>query len=96
MDTVNVQQQGTNQLNTDMYVIVPRSNFSCNGRITGYMASLNQTNDQFEEYTNSRIVIWRLMNAEKTVYSIINEYRLRNIHINSMEDYHLSNVTLTE
>ena len=69
MDAVNVQQQGTNQLNADMYVIVPRNNFSCNGRITGYMASLNQTNNQFEECANPRIVIWRPMNAEKTVYS---------------------------
>jgi len=84
VNTVNVQQQGSDQLNTDMYVIVSMNNFSCNGRITGYMASLNQTNNQFEECANPRIVIWCPMNAKNTVYSIVNEYRLRNIHINNI------------
>ena len=73
MDTVNTQQRGTDQLNNDMYVIVPRSNFSCNGRITGYMASLNQTNDQFDDCANPRIIVWHPLtqNEQCTVLVII-------------------------
>ena len=42
VDKVNALKRGTNELSNNLYVIVPRSNFSCNGRITGYMVSLNQ------------------------------------------------------
>ena len=63
MDTVNAQQQGTDQL---LNVIVPRSNFSCNGRITGYMVSLNRSTDadNNDQCTNPRILILRPLDRE--------------------------------
>ena len=59
VDTVNVQQLGDNRLSSNLYVIVPRNNFSCNGRITGYMASLYLNVDDyvFDECNFPRILL---------------------------------------
>ena len=43
-DTVDVRQSGTNAASTSTQVIVPESDFSCNGRITGYLISLEKAN----------------------------------------------------
>ena len=40
-DTVNIRQQGTDTFSSGNQVIIPRSNFSCDGRITGYQISLS-------------------------------------------------------
>ena len=40
VDTVDVRQRGTNAASANRQVIVPESGFSCNGRITGYLISL--------------------------------------------------------
>ena len=39
-DIANVQQKGNGAASTNRQVIVPRSSFSCNGRVTGYLISL--------------------------------------------------------
>ena len=93
MDTVNTEQEGTDRLGSSLYVVVPRSNFSCNGRITGYMVSLHRDND--EDCDNPRILIWRPLSIEQTTYSIINTYTLRDGDINRMGSYHYANVTFT-
>ena len=93
MDTVNVEQEGTDQLGSSLYVVVPRSNFSCNGRITGYMVSLDQDDD--EDCNNPRILIWRPSNTEQTTYSIINTYTLRRGDIDRMGSYYYADVTFT-
>ena len=43
-DTVNVTQREFRVVPPNVQVIVPRSNFSCNGRVTGYLISLRQAN----------------------------------------------------
>ena len=43
-DTVNVRQRGNRQFGNGQ-VIVPRSNFTCNGRVTGYVISLESVGD---------------------------------------------------
>ena len=40
VDTVNVRKRGDNSASTTRQVIVPNSAFSCNGRVTGYLISL--------------------------------------------------------
>ena len=40
-----------------------------------------------------RIIVWRPINTEKTLYNIIDNYRLRVIHINAMESYYFANVS---
>ena len=39
---MNVEQAGTNSAGTNRQVIVPESDLSCNGRITGYLISLDR------------------------------------------------------
>ena len=46
VDTVNTKQRGTNAASTNEQVIVPASIFSCNGRITGYLISLESESSQ--------------------------------------------------
>ena len=92
VDTVNVQQRGTDELRSNSYVIVPRNNFSCNGRITGFMASLNQYGRFCE---NPSIIVWQPMNTERTLYNIRDSYTLNNSHVNAMGDYYFANVSFT-
>ena len=94
VDTVNVQRQGTDQLNNNGFYIVPRSNFSCNGRIIGYMASLDQINNR--RCNNPHILVWRPTNTKQTTYCIVDNYQLRNGDINRMESYYFANVSFTE
>ena len=95
MDIVNVQQQGNDRLNSNLYVIVPRSNFSCSGRITGYMASLNQDDDEFDECNFPRILVWRPLNTEQTTYTIVNTYTLSSRNIDRMGNYYFADVSFT-
>ena len=94
MDKVDVEQEGTDRLGSSLYVVVPRSNFSCNGRIAGYMVSLDRDNN--EDCDNPRILIWHPSNTEQTTYSIINAYALSGGDINITESYHYANVTFIE
>ena len=91
--TVNAQQRGTNTLGRLVNVVVPRYNFSCNGRITGFMASLNQ-DESF--CVNPRIVVWQPVNSQRTIYSFRNSYRLNDDDIVAIGNYHFANVSFTE
>ena len=93
VDTVNVQQRGTDRLSWWLYVIVPQSNFSCNGRITGYMASLNQ--DRSNNCFNPRIIVWQPVNTQRTMHSIRNISTLSSEDIITMENYYFANVSFT-
>ena len=94
MDTVTVQQQGSDRLSNNLYVIVPRNNFSCNGRITGYMVSLYQNeDDDFDECNFPRILLWHPMNTDQTAYTIDDTYTLSNSDINRMGSYYFADVS---
>jgi len=49
---VNIQQKGTNASTNDVQVIVPNISFSCNGRITGYLISLGDGDEDNEDEDN--------------------------------------------
>ena len=94
MDTAaNVQQRGTDTLGNRLNVIVLRYNFSCNGRITGFMASLDQ--DESSRCGNPRIVVWQPVNSQRTVYSFRNSYRLNDDDIVAIGNYHFASVSFT-
>ena len=97
VDRVNFRQWGTNQSSIDMYVIVPRSRFSCNGRITGYMASLywNYDEEDIEACSKPRILIWHPLNRDHTMYSVRNATRLRNNLIKELGDYYFAKESFT-
>ena len=87
IDMVNVQQQGNSQVNANSQVVVPRSRFSCNGRLTGYLVSLNHDNAG-DEYPH--IEIWRL---DRPFYVKISEYVLTEGDITEMNNYYFANVS---
>ena len=95
VDTVDVQQQGIRRRlwpQRYSYVIVPRSNLSCNGRITGYMASLYRYDDDDECYLPS-ILIWHPLNTKQMMYGITHNYTLNTSDVNQMQDYYFANIS---
>ena len=92
VDTVNARQRGNITEPSIRQVIVPRSNFSCNGRITGYAISLLALRERTGDILS--IQVWRPINS--TFYTIvgtvcgliIEEDIYRSIDLNNNE-YHL-------
>ena len=90
VDTVNVRQEGTNAESTTRQVIVPRNEFSCNGRITGYLISL-ESDSSSGGYTS--VQVWHPTSS--TVYTRVDtECALTANDISRMTDeYYLGNVS---
>ena len=94
-DAINVQQQGDSQLMDNSQVIIPRSAFSCNGRLTGYLISLDK-DDRRNNYPS--IEVWRPVIAtvsgeHRTTYVKLSEYILTESDITDVNDYYLGNVS---
>ena len=95
-DEVDVQQQGDYRLMDDSRVLVPRSAFSCNGRLTGYLISLNLDNDMRNDYPS--IEVWRPVtvtgsDGPTATYVKLSEYKLTGNDITEMNDYYLANIS---
>ena len=98
-DTVDVKQS-RDQLQAalpDVQVIVPRSHFSCNGRVTGYLISLESANNSSGGYPS--VQVWHPTSS--TAYTRVNtECALTGNNISMMRDgpghvYYLGNVSCT-
>ena len=90
VDTVNVRQQGTGAEGTTIQVIVPRFEFSCNGRITSYLISLDLNDEVSGEYPS--VQVWHPTSS--TVYTRVDtECALTANDISNMRDYYLGNVS---
>ena len=92
VDVVNVQQQGDYQLDANSQVIIPMSNTSCNGRITGFMMSLSK---QQNRINYPRIEVWKPTKSP-TQFKIEGNYTLAEQDIISMTNYHYAYVSLTD
>ena len=95
VDTVNIKQSGTNAASTNRQVIVPASTFSCNGRITGYLISLESASSEGDYPI---VQVWHPNNS--TVYTRVDtECPLTGNDISRMttmgNDYYLGNVSCT-
>ena len=97
IDVVDVNQQGANILSTSGLVIVPEYNFSCNGRITGYLIRLEgNANSTDLEYPS--IQVWR---SNSTIYNKVGTCILTAddiVNITKLENgslYHLENMSCT-
>ena len=95
IDAVNVRQRGTNAAPTNRQVIVPRSTFSCNGRITGYLISLESASS-----SGSYPIVQVWHPTSSNIFTRVNtECPLTNNEsdISRMtamgDEYHLGNVT---
>ena len=106
VDTVNVRQRGTIIVSTDddsgSQVLVPRSNFSCDGRITGYQISLTSVRSSRGSYPI--VQVWR-PTSSTTYTRVDNACSLSANDITLMENgmdgrnedqYYLGNVSCTE
>ena len=95
VDTVNVRQKGIESASSIRQVIVPRSNFSCNGRITGYLISL-EIDTSSGGYPS--VQVWHPMSS--SIYNRVGTLcTLTANDINRMTDsgdeYYLGNVSCT-
>jgi len=88
---VTVNQEGTNKQNTDSQVIVPESDFCCDGRVTGYLISLDQLSSDSGDYPS--IQVWRPSGSNN--YIEISRYTLTQNDISSMNNYYLANISFT-
>ena len=105
IEMVNVGQRGRDDSNDRQQAIVPRSNFSCNGRITGYLMSLTQRNGNVQGHPI--IQVWRSVSStefirldtECTLSSITmmtddmgDEYYLGNVSCTNRNDFQIGDV----
>ena len=90
---VNVQQRGDNQLRANSQVIIPMSNISCSGRITGFMMSLSQEQNG-SDYL--KLEVWSPTNISSEVYKMTAEHILAEYDIKDMGDYHFANVSFAK
>ena len=73
-DTVNVQQNGNDQIGHNRLAIIPRLNFTCNDRITSITARVNLDNTRSEF---PFFQVWRPASADSTIYNKIGEVQLQ-------------------
>ena len=72
-DSVDVQQSGDNQFAHNRLAIIPRLNFTCNGRITSIRARVTFNNTR-RNYLFFQV--WREESVSSTVYNKIGEVQL--------------------
>ena len=89
---VNVQRQGDNQLDANSQVLVPRITFSCIGRLTGYLISLDQDTNG-DNYPH--IEIWHPVTprSDRPTYIRLSEYVLTENDITEMDNYYFANIS---
>ena len=73
-DSVNIQQNGDSQFGHNRLAIIPRLNFTCNGRITSIRArvAFNSERSDFPYFQ-----VWRPLSAVSTVYDKIGEAQIQ-------------------
>ena len=98
VDAVNVRQKGDNIASTNRQVIVPSNAFSCNGRVTGYLISLESASSALHVHYPS-VQVWHPTSS--TQYTRVDtECPLTASDISIMRDgngdnYYLGNVSCT-
>ena len=98
VDTVNVMQRGNISLFANAQIVVPRSNFSCNGRLTGYLISLRMIS---ASGSYPILQVWHPRSSGSTQYTrVVTECPMTATDISRMTDdmgniYYLGNVSCT-
>ena len=74
-DSVNVQQNGRDQIPRNRLAIIPRLNFTCNGRITGIRARVRFDNNE-DRVDYPFFQVWRPLSTNPIVYNKTGEVHL--------------------
>ena len=95
---VSVQQSGTAALLPRLQIIVPRANFTCNGRITGITASMMKVGS---DGTDPSVEVWHPRTPSMDVFDKVDEVQLAESEIveevdNNNNTYWLVNITLND
>ena len=95
-DNVTVQQRGDRIIPLQRQVIVPRANFTCNGRITGITGSMERNEAGL---TGPYLQVWHPTTPDNTIFDKVGEVQLLEnevvqIGINITNAYWLWNVSL--
>ena len=83
---VNVQQPGSDRLNVDSEVVAS-INFSCYGKLAGYLVSLNKDDNG---YDYPHITLWHVNSG----YYRISDYEITENDIIQMSNYYFVNVSV--
>ena len=91
-DYVDVQQSGDANIGHNRQLIIPRLNFTCNGRITSIRARVGYRRDRIN-YPSFQV--WRAASMGSTIYNKIGEVQLSENQVTSSGGYRIANVILT-
>ena len=94
-DSIDIQQNGDDQLTRNRLAIIPRLNFTCNGTITGIRARVNiDINQNRVDYLSFQV--WRPSSTDPTVYNKIGEAQLQSDdQVTGSGDNRTANIILT-
>ena len=91
-DSVDIQQDSNNTIRRDRLAIIPRLNFTCNGKITSIRARVRFSNKTGYPYFQ----VWRAESVNSTIYNKIGEVKLQsNDQVIGSGDYRTANINLT-
>ena len=95
IDGVNIHQDGNNQIGHGRLAIIPRLNFTCNGRITGIRARMIvDDNKHRNDYPSFQV--WRPSSVKSTIYSKIGEVQLQSDdQVTGSGTYRTANIIFT-
>ena len=92
-DSVDIQQDGDNQIGSDRLVIIPHLNFTCNGRITSITARVRLVNRR-SDYPHFQV--WRAESVGSTTYNKIGEVQLQSDdQVTGSGNFQTVNIVLT-
>ena len=91
-DYVDVQQDGDRQFFRNRQAIIPRLNFTCNGRITSITARVYFDNSRS---TYPFFQVWRLILVNSTIYNKTGEVQLSDDQVTGTGTYRTANIILT-
>ena len=92
-DIVNVQQDG-NEIENRRISIIPRLNFTCNGRITAITARVRR---RYNRYNDAFLQIWQSSSTSSTTYDKVDEFEISHDQVTGINsgEYRTANIMLT-
>ena len=92
-DYVNIQQDGDRHLARGQQAIIPRLNFTCNGRITNITARVASFDSSRSDYPF--LQVWRPASVGSTTYNKIDEVQLSDDQVTGNDTYQIASIILT-